>query len=45
MTAAIRNDGRMIEIKVEDTIKLDKGLRNVRRDSTKLKSERMTRPG
>ena len=34
----------MIEIKMEDTIILDKGLMNVQRDSARLKLEMMARP-
>jgi hypothetical protein len=42
---AIRNHGRRIEIKMIAPTVVDEVLRNVRKESAKLKSEQMSRPG
>lgn len=45
MATAIRNHGRMIEIKMIAPIILDEVLSNVRKESAKQRSAQMTRPG
>jgi hypothetical protein len=45
MATAIRNHGRSIEIRMTAPIIVEKVLRNMRKESKKLKSEQMTRPG